>query len=593
MADYSHVLFSRELNRNRTKISQYVKNLNPGRQAEQPDEDPKEPYRVTHIGLFGGSVKDNEGKDREYVFYVPESMESAGNLVFIFTDQGKTAKEAFRAYDWPRILEENETTGIFMAPDGDWNRENPGNDLDCFLRIYEEAFDQQYFIPTETGLYSMGFGSGAYMSALVTILYGSKFSSFAVNGECGFTDELLELLADLPSDGDDTVKKGECPLPAWIIDGSESGGRLVDFMKRANRSEEAMLSNDVARVWFPKVAAGELYINSQNVNQVWYSEKAPLGEEETAARMMKFVVSFRRWGGYGNGHIRYARTAEEMGLIRKDIVVDGLNRRFYVYEPSSYRKGEKKEWPLVLAIHGFTATARYFAENSSWQAVAEDRGFLLVFPSGYPHVTRRVAQAVGHRGCPPPSWNSSLACMDDEAQNEIHYFERLLQTVKEEYSVDPARIYVSGHSNGSEMTQYLMRYMPRVFAAFAPVGAMGARIGKDVVPMPEDGVIRPVWYVMGEYDLQDAWDLTPGGGNAQTLENMCACNQADYEGTSRYINGIYHHMVAYNEERIPLVRFTGIEKWPHTVTPETSLMIWDDFFCKFRRKEDGTIVYVG
>lgn len=615
MANYSHILFSRDLDRNLTWPAAYVDQLNPPRQVPQTDADKDDPYKMLHTGLFSGTVKDNTGKERQYAFYVPATMKSAGNLVFIFTDKGQSAQQAWQSCNWGPLFEKHEITGIFIAPDGDWDKEDPGNDLDCFLRIYLEAFDKQYFIPTETALYTMGFGTGAYMSALLAILYGSKFSAFAINGDCGFSEELFALLGDLPSDGEDAVKKSECPLPAWIIEGNgdrgkgiaadgpqstaaaeqEPGNRkLLDFMKRANHSQEGTWRNDMARVWFAEPKAGELYLNSQCVNQVWYTEKPSQEPEELADRMLGFITAFNRWGGYGNGHIRLSRSEEELGLVRKDLSVDGLNRRFYVYEPTAYKEGREKKYPLVLAIHGFTATARYYAENSRWQAVAEERGFLLVFPSAYPHVTERVRRACGQDVCPPPGWNSSIMVPDENAQNELHYFEKLLAAVTEEYPVDLSRIYVSGHSNGSEMTQYLMRFMPQRFAAFAPIGGMEAyKAAEKVIPMPEDGMVRPVWYMMGERDMQDDWDLTPGGWSAMTVESLCRCNRADYRNASRYPNGIYHHFVAYNEERIPLVRYTGIEKWPHTVTPETSLMIWDEFFCKFRRNEDGTITYVG
>ena len=64
-------------------------------------------------------------------------------------------------------------------------------------------------------------------------------------------------------------------------------------------------------------------------------------------------------------------------------------------------------------------------------------------------------------------------------------------------------------------------------------------------------------------------------------------------GASRYECGIYKNLVAYNKDRIPLVRFTGVTGWPHTVTPESSLMMYDEFFCKFVRNADGTSTYLG
>lgn len=42
-----------------------------------------------------------------------------------------------------------------------------------------------------------------------------------------------------------------------------------------------------------------------------------------------------------------------------------------------------------------------------------------------------------------------------------------------------------------------------------------------------------------------------------------------------------------------MVCFTGVKGWPHTYTREVARMVWDEFFCKYSRNEDGTIAYMG
>lgn len=49
---------------------------------------------------------------------------------------------------------------------------------------------------------------------------------------------------------------------------------------------------------------------------------------------------------------------------------------------------------------------------------------------------------------------------------------KMLDYMEKTYSIDSSRIYVTGHSNGSHMTQELARRIPERFAAFAPTGAM-------------------------------------------------------------------------------------------------------------------------
>ena len=591
MADYSHFMFSSNFNSLRMPLEEYVTGLNVPRRVEQPEVDAENPYAPLHTGMFSG-MAERAGKKKEYIFYVPQTMKFVGNLVFIFADDGQTARELYEAFDWAAALEKHEATGVFVAPEGDWDRDNPGEDLDYFLRIYTESMDNRYFVPTVCACYVLGFGTGAYMAALFSILFGSTVAAFAIDGTCNFSDELFDILGNLPSDGNPAITKKEASLPAWIIDGSAEGKKLLEFMKKANYSSEEYFCNDVAKVWLPGMERRERPLRGMNANQVWYSEKEPCLKKELPDRMLDFVVKFRRWRDLENGDIRYARTEKEMRLQRKDIEAGGLKRHFHVYLPSCYKNDTEKKLPMVLVFHGATCTGPFFADNTSWQDIAEERGFIAVFPTAYPNDGLRKLNGGGDT-CPAPIWNSFIDGPDGSSPDELEYVRKILQVMKDEYAVDCSRIYVTGHSNGSGMTQYLMRRMPEVFAAFAPVGFMERYEGENTVTMPEDGIIRPVWYMMGEYDIGEGCRLVPGGQNWTALQKLCKCNRADYDDSKKYVNGVYHHMIAYNSNRVPLVRFTGVMGWPHTYTPEAALMIWDEFFCKYSRDEDGTIRYMG
>lgn len=47
----------------------------------------------------------------------------------------------------------------------------------------------------------------------------------------------------------------------------------------------------------------------------------------------------------------------------------------------------------------------------------------------------------------------------------------------------------------------------------------------------------------------------------------------------------------YRKNGIPMVRFTGIDYYPHGTNPEMSFRIWEEFFSKFSRNADGSICY--
>ena len=277
-------------------------------------------------------------------------------------------------------------------------------------------------------------------------------------------------------------------------------------------------------------------------------------------------------------------------MKKTEMVIGGWKRHWWTFEPSDYKLGKKDKYPLVEAIHGFTCSGEFFANNSDWHYVGEQRGAIIVYPTATPFT--------GSPGGPRPAhfttqqWNCGLeANMTDPAgPDELEYFRILLEETRKNYPIDPERIYVTGHSNGGMMTQYLMRYMPRKFAGFAPVGFMEDR-NHDMRPEPDDGIIRNIWYTMGEFDLT-GMELKDGNANSGTVRKLCEHNGLDYESSKTYVSGNFVHTIWRDENKVPLVRFTGVINWPHTYSPEVAFLIYDEFFSRFVRHSDGTLEYL-
>ena len=164
----------------------------------------------------------------------------------------------------------------------------------------------------------------------------------------------------------------------------------------------------------------------------------------------------------------------------------------------------------------------------------------------------------------------------------------MLSDLVARYPIDPERIYVSGHSNGSQMTQLLMRKSPELFAGFNPVGGIERSPSGEAVPEPDE-VVRPVWYVLGEFDGAGMY-LT--GYTEAVFKELCRTDRCDFEHRKSYVSGIHHVTVAKNAAGDPLVRFSGLKNYPHSFSPELSLMVWDDFFAKLKRRPDGSVEWL-
>mgnify|MGYP002241618654 CR=1 FL=1 len=80
------------------------------------------------------------------------------------------------------------------------------------------------------------------------------------------------------------------------------------------------------------------------------------------------------------GRVAKAEDFTRRGFDIHEEWVNGELRRWMVYVPSTYT-GSKKV-PLVLVMHGYTASMYAIAEESRWYEVAEQNGFIVVFAQG-------------------------------------------------------------------------------------------------------------------------------------------------------------------------------------------------------------------
>jgi poly(3-hydroxybutyrate) depolymerase len=136
---------------------------------------------------------------------------------------------------------------------------------------------------------------------------------------------------------------------------------------------------------------------------------------------------------------------------------------YRVYVPTRY--DAKAATPLVIALHGLGATEDSFFD--SYQRLpprlAEQHGFLLAAPLGF-----RVDGFYGARA-------SRVAdpAADERASLSEQDVMQVLKRMRTDYTVDPDRIYLIGHSMGAIGTWALGAKYPDVWAALGPFSGMG------------------------------------------------------------------------------------------------------------------------
>src|SRR3989449_5729189 len=133
------------------------------------------------------------------------------------------------------------------------------------------------------------------------------------------------------------------------------------------------------------------------------------------------------------------------------IVSSGKKREYLLYVPRSYDR--TKPTPLVISLHGAGMWGAAQKETSQWNKVAEDQGFVVVYPSG------TGAPRVWHEdGGAGPS-------------RDVRFISELIDPLEARYNIDPGMIYANGLSNGGGMSFALSCTLSDRIAAVGMVGA--------------------------------------------------------------------------------------------------------------------------
>jgi polyhydroxybutyrate depolymerase len=130
------------------------------------------------------------------------------------------------------------------------------------------------------------------------------------------------------------------------------------------------------------------------------------------------------------------------------LVSSGVERDYLLYVPQSYNPATPA--PLVISMHGASVWPAAQRDISRWNAVADVHGFIVVYPAG--------------RGT-PSSWEMTS---DSE---DVRFIADLIDTLSASFSIDPARIYADGLSNGGGMAFVASCMLPDRIAAVGMVAS--------------------------------------------------------------------------------------------------------------------------
>jgi polyhydroxybutyrate depolymerase len=202
------------------------------------------------------------------------------------------------------------------------------------------------------------------------------------------------------------------------------------------------------------------------------------------------------------------------------LVVDGLEREVIIYVPEL--AAGTAPAPVVMMLHGTSGDGERFYGISGWREQADETGLIAVFPSALTHcffedengdgdfadagerkVTTKWASGALGTATKPLCTPEEIARLSAENQalvdhplaDDLAYVDAILALLDAEYAVDAARIYVTGFSNGGQMSSRLAAERADRFAAAAAAAGF-----LDVEPAP---AARPLSLVASVGTLDD------------------------------------------------------------------------------------------
>lgn len=202
---------------------------------------------------------------------------------------------------------------------------------------------------------------------------------------------------------------------------------------------------------------------------------------------------------------------------RRTMPADAVSeaRDYLLYRPPVL--AEPVERTLVVLLHGCSQTATDAMDGVGWNDLADQRGFVLVYPE----------QSTGVDGNGARCWNSGQAPVYPRGQHELETLARITRAVRDEHEVAGGRVFIAGISSGALMTAAMAATYPDLYAAMGSVIGCGYPCGdaSGVAAhdrMAEHARLVPGFFVAGSADYLVNVAMSQAGARGWAAANDLA-----------------------------------------------------------------------
>lgn len=195
---------------------------------------------------------------------------------------------------------------------------------------------------------------------------------------------------------------------------------------------------------------------------------------------------------------------------------NGMERSYVLHIPASLDLSQPA--PLVLNYHGLTSNAAQQVAFSGLNTTADAEGFIVAYPEG-------ISNSFNAGSC--CSAFASPPHMEDDAA----FARAVVADISSKVCVDDRRVYSTGMSNGGYMSEFNACMNADIFAAVAPVSAMGfaqpvCDPSRPVPMIAFNGTMDTLVAYSGSTSSVDAWLMRDGctGEPARTGYGQSFCD---------------------------------------------------------------------
>jgi polyhydroxybutyrate depolymerase len=163
----------------------------------------------------------------------------------------------------------------------------------------------------------------------------------------------------------------------------------------------------------------------------------------------------------GTGDYSFQQSSSATAVGTESTIKLAGDRSADLILPKSY--SENVSTPLLINLHGYTGTGPSQSAYTFLQEAAFNSGVAYIAPTG-------SEDNLGNT-----YWNATEACCDfnNSGVDDVAYIDSLIERSLSAANIDPARIYIFGHSNGHFMAYaYLCGGSQKIAAVAGLAGAM-------------------------------------------------------------------------------------------------------------------------